>query len=208
MKLLIITDSLGLPRPTPEVVNYNQTWCSLISDRFKTHQLSIGGATIVDLKSQINYLKMYEPDLIVVQCGIVDCAPRALTKYESYVLNKYSFTRKLLKWCSPWILKLLRKRGRTYTNEVSFRGVVKKFRIEFGEKMYWIGIVPSAKEYEVKVPGVSENIKKYNKILKEELGTNLLDVSEMLPEHIMSDFHHLNVAGHKYIAEKLIYELV
>ncbi len=70
-KMLIITDSLGLPRPKPEIVEYNDTWVKKISIYYDVWQYSSGGATISDLYSQIEYHKMFNPDIVLIQSGIL-----------------------------------------------------------------------------------------------------------------------------------------
>lgn len=204
MKLLLITDSLGLPRNTPELVKYNETWCGILSNEFDIHQCSIGGGTISKLLSQLEYLKMYEPDRIIIQSGIVDCAPRALSEVENYLLNKYKLTSKLLRWGSGRLIPLLRKRGKTYTSIDKFQRAVKRFKSEFGEKLYWIGIVPPSKDYEKKIPGISKNILAYNQLLKKELGHNLIDITRLKSDCIMPDFIHLNTRGNRCLAEQII----
>src|SRR5688500_17972440 len=94
-KILIITDSLGLPRAVPEVCSYEQTWPFLLNNAgYQIHQVSIGGATVSELYRQLEYHYLFLPDLVIVQSGIVDCAPRALGKFESLLLNKFIVTRK------------------------------------------------------------------------------------------------------------------
>lgn len=204
MRVLLITDSLGLPRTSPEKVEYEGTWCFLLSERYDVNQFSYGGGTVEELLSQVSYFKMYSPDIVIVQSGIVDCAPRALTKCENHIWNKYKFTRAILRMCSPWLIRMLRKRGKTYTSIEAFRSSVRIFNKEFGDKLFWIGIVPSSADYEKKVPGITKNIVNYNKVLLEELGQNMIDLSNMPKDYIMSDFHHLNEKGHKYISERIL----
>lgn len=207
MNILIITDSLGLPRPFPEQVNYNETWCYQLSEKFNTHQLSIGGATILELYSQITYWKLFKPDLVIVQAGIVDCAPRALTKIENQLINKYTFSRRLFNKYSKTLIPMMRRRGITYTSKGKFEQGVKQFYNDFKDSLYWIGIAPPSIEYEIKLPGISRNIQIYNQIIRDNIGHNYIDVSDLNESKLMSDFIHLNSEGHKFISEKILNSL-
>lgn len=196
MKVLIITDSLGLPRPVPEIVLYEETWCHKLSEISIVHQCSLGGGTIDQLSSQLNYLKMFSPDFVIVQSGIVDCTPRALTKTENYLVNKFWLSRKLMNYFSKLIIRSLRKRGKTYTTPKVFSANVNRFLKEFGSKLYWVGIIPAVEKYENKITGVEKNINTYNTILQEKLKMNYISTAEFSESFLMSDFHHLNKAGH------------
>jgi len=88
LRVLILTDSMALPRPE---VHYEKTWiCSLknevphhdiISISFRnltTRYLSEGWAG--------DSLEFYSPDIVILQLGVVDCAPR-------YFISKSIFKR-------------------------------------------------------------------------------------------------------------------
>jgi len=205
-KVLVITDSLGLPRKTPETVRYEETWVHQLSRHFTVHQISIGGGTINDLFTQIEYAKMFEPDFTVIQSGIVDCAPRALTKLETTLLNKYYLTRKLLKTIMrPKVLNFLRRqRKKTYTSLSSFEKQVADFCIIFKGKLFWVGIVPAAAAYEQKVPGITTNVQRYNAAIKKHLGESFIDLDGLPETHVMTDHIHLSKEGHAHVYEKLI----
>jgi hypothetical protein len=199
MKILIISDSLGLPRESPEVLAYEETWCYRLKSVAECHQCSIGGGTIDQLSSQLNYLKMYKPDLVIVQSGIVDCCPRALSKTENYLINKYWISRKIMGWSSKRILKLLRKRGKTYTNKKEFKKHIQVFNRKFGEAVFWVSIVEGNEEYEKKVPGVSKKILEYNDIISEENNGRVISLKGISTDFVMSDLHHLNSKGHQFL---------
>lgn len=204
-KILIFTDSLGLPRPNPEVVDYNETWIFLLSQKYNIHQISVGGGELTILSAQIEYAKMFNPDFVIVQSGIVDCAPRALTKTESRILNKYKLSRNILKLIlTNKTLNFLRKyRKAVYTDKIVFERHVLKFLNSFGLKLYWIGIIPATKEYEEMIPGISKKINEYNLLLKKHLKSNFIDMTDIEANCLMSDFIHLSKKGHEYIDKKI-----
>lgn len=205
-KILIFSDSLALPRSTPEVCTYEETWPVLLkNDGFNIHQLSIGGATIRELNSQMHYHFLFSPDVVIVQAGIVDCAPRALGKLELLLLNHFYITKKLLQFFLPKCYFFLRKkRNISYTTKEEYRKYINSFLKMFsGKKIYWIGILPSTEEYEKVVPGISKRIITFNGILKECLFDNYLSMDDIPKEGIMSDFMHLNAIGHSYVFNRI-----
>lgn len=210
MKLLLITDSLGYPRITPEIVNYDETWCHLLSKKkYDAYQFSFGGATVLLLLKQAKgYLKLYHPDIVIVQAGIVDCAPRALTKQENYLINKYWITRELMRICARKIIPVLRKRNIAYTPLSQFEKSVLGFKKLFHDKLFWVGILPAGIDYEQKNPGITNRIYAYNQIVKDSIGTQFIDMSEIDQKYLMSDHHHLNIFGHRYVAEKVIEKII
>jgi hypothetical protein len=204
MKVLVVTDSLGLPRTKPEVVRYEETWVYQISKQHEVHQLSIGGGEVIDFAEQLIYLKMFEPDVVILQIGIVDCAPRALTKLENKLINKYYITRRLANKLLPRISGFLRrKRGISYTTESSYYHNLMKFKKGFDCKVFAIGILPASDAYEAFLKGIKKKTVAYNAILKKVFLEEYIDSSQIKGEMIMTDNIHLTKKGHRYLYGKL-----
>jgi lysophospholipase L1-like esterase len=205
MKILILTDSLSLAREHEgKIISYEETYPYLLKKQFPHIDFSftcIGGATIEILYSQLDYYKYFRPDLVILQCGIVDCAPRAFSPFERKIINKLGLVKLLKK-----TIYLLRKhRGYKYTSLKDFKKYSKKFKtlLEPNSNIYSIGILPASSSYEAKVPGIQKSIKKYNEILS----NNFLFIStnDFPEDGFLSDFFHLNSKGHKIILGKLAY---
>ncbi|MBN8704512.1 MAG: SGNH/GDSL hydrolase family protein [Bacteroidetes bacterium] len=205
MKILIITDSLGLPRDFPEKLNYNETWVYLLSNHFEVHQLSFGGATIDVLFSQLGYLKLFNPDLVFIQSGIVDCTPRALSKFENKLINRFS----ILKWLFNKLLKkdilfkLRKYRNLKYTLPFIFSGYVNKFNAEFKNKLFWIEIIPPTDFYENKIPGIKKNVIYFNELISNVVGNNFVSTNDFSTDELMSDHIHLNTQGNFKLFERI-----
>lgn len=208
-KILIIGDSLCLPRSKPEVVEFIETWPYLLNynNKFEVMQLSIGGGTIKTLYEQSFYYLGFQPDFVVIQSGIVDCAPRALSWLEKEVINSSRALSLIFSRFMP--TNLMRKyRNLTYTNACEYRRLIKEFSNQFpNAKVIFIGIVPASIEYEVSLPNISKNIKCYNEIIENEINIKkdtFLNVNEIPSKGIMSDYHHLNSIGHKWLSDKIL----
>lgn len=202
-RVLILTDSLSLPRDKPEVCEYENTWPALIkaSGKHIVHQVSIGGATSSFLLKQLHYHAMFKPDIVILQMGIVDCAPRFANQFELEIINRLPFRKKILeKLNKPSVKKF---RNLTYTPIKYFKNNLNKISRRLGNlKIVAIGIVPAVEAYEKVLPGVTNNIRSYNAILETSF-TNFIDLSAMPAEGLMSDHHHINAAGHQYIFNRL-----
>ena len=205
-RLLIISDSLGLPRKSGyEEVLYEQTWPYLLKAHFEVVHLGIGGATLDFLVEKAHYYRNFYPTKIILQSGIVDCAPRTLTRREKALVENIPFAGRLffpiLKKYATFIRS---KRNVTLTSEESFKESLMLLRNYFqGVPIYCLSILPPSLEYEHQLPGISHNISNYNKILLNEILQNYIDLSAMPSNGILSDFHHLSAIGNSYVVNKI-----
>jgi hypothetical protein len=202
LRLLILSDSLALPRTEPEFCSQRETWPELLrSHGHQVTQVSIGGATTHDLLKQCFYYRKecLGIDAVIVQAGIVDCAPRFAGKLE---LKAYQaipvIGKRIIKGLNRnWVRKA---RKISYVGPEKFKKNIAKIVANYSPlPVLLIGIVPAAEAYEKKLSGVTRNIGRYNEIL-EAAGT-FLSLSEIPSTGIMSDHHHLNAAGHSYVAQ-------
>lgn len=208
-KALIITDSLGLPRLTPEKLSGKYCWTHRIANEksdYDIYLFSRGGFSSSELIKNIDiYFKSYEPDVIIIQLGIVDCAPRALGFNELKLISAIPILRTVIKK----IIDLYRKeivkfRKITYVNEMVFLSNLSLFKSKFPDsKIYAIKIAPATDGYEKNSPGITENINKYNEILDNTF--TIIDPykSIIASEILMSDHHHLNRKGHDLIYKEI-----
>lgn len=203
-QILLITDSLAFPRATPEAVCYQDTYVSLLKAEFPGYDfihVGRGGGTIVDLYKHSNYFHTtIIPTLVLMQCGIVDCAPRALSITEQQILNRLpvvgSFVTSIVKRNAK---QLRRYRKLTYTPSSVFVKYIEHFESLY-DNVHWIGILPATEEYENLISGITENINKYNSFLRCQ---RFISTDEFTAEDIMTDFHHLNRRGHQKMFKKL-----
>lgn len=205
-KILVLGDSLTLSRRTPELCRHETTWPVKLRMQYEVHQVSIGGGTIRDIHRQIEYHKEFAPDYVILQCGIVDCAPRALTQFELEFIKRLWGVRRLMFWLINQNNYALRKyRGVTYTSPTEFESYFKKIQQAFKEsKIYSIGILPAFRDYEKTVPGIGKRIEQYNKILRDQAGSDFISCSEISLDCVMNDNIHLTEQGHDFVFRKII----
>ena len=207
-RILILTDSLGLPRASGACqTEFPDTWPAIIEDAYhetRFARVSCGGVTLPDLLEQARFYHGWSPDVVVVQSGIVDCAPRVLRVFEQQVADALKGGNYLLsKILSRGTKSFLRKvRGLAKTPPTRFRKSAQMLHDLFPEsRMIWFEIVWSASEdYEKLVPGIGRRVAEYNAILGEIPGIEFLPLQDSLlaGSGICSEDHrHLNSRGHE-----------
>lgn len=215
MRFLTISASESLPRLTPEVCSYEATWPYLLRSHGEVVQLAIGAATIADLFAQAStYFVAVQPDVVILQSGLADCAPRALTRTERRIIEKFGFTRRylgpLVRRNTPW---LRARRGLVYTGLADYYSYLHRFRKLFSDsKFLALGILTPVADYEKRVPGLTRNVVAYNQALSEVFHAGFVDTSSAPSSSVMSDFMHLTAGGHAFlfaqIEQRLGIELV
>lgn len=203
MKVLLITDSLSLPRRHESgTVLWEDIYFNKLRKQFPDIEfilMAMGGATIEQLFLSLNYYKETKPDVVILQSGIVDCAPRALGQLEQQIVIKL----KMFRLVHPFTKFFRKHRNLTYTSPKNFEATLLKIKNSFPDKPFiCIGILPGCEAYDKKVPGILKKIDLYNSILSKH--SIFIDNSDFSRDGIISDFHHMNEKGHQEIFDKLV----
>ena len=106
-KLIAVGDSLALPG---HLNNYEDTWfyrlkkdlkdydCIPIFRRGITSEILVseGGGGVDNLPMGADCLEFYKPDIVILQLGIVDCAPRLFKRdgIENKIINRIPYKLK------------------------------------------------------------------------------------------------------------------
>lgn len=201
MKIQVFSDSLALPRLYPAKVYYEETWPAKLAANHTVAQYSKGGGIIKDMFDQVFYYQMFCPDIVILQMGIVDCAPRPFTLFEEHFFKLNFFTKGckavLKRLTKPW-LKSVRKVA--WTKPKDFRHYCEQFKIAYPDiPVLALAILPSCEGFEKLSKGITKRIAQYNTILKDVFGDYFVDTSAIPREGIMTDFHHLTAVGHQFI---------
>lgn len=201
-KILILTDSVSLPRRIDDsFVKWEETYVYKLKEFYVNYEIiyvAIGGATIKDFRRQVNYYKVIEPEIVILQCGIVDATPRAYGKIEMELIKKIKFYR----FTKPTVDFLRKFRAHNYNSPKKFEEILNEIKIGLNPNIFFsLGIIPSSEAYEKKAPGITENINNYNSILKRN--TEFVNLSNIPKEGISSDHHHINRKGHRFIYSEL-----
>lgn len=224
-RILIQGDSLPLPRQT---VPYDETWPSHLRADARVPSVinrSQSGKTTNDLHTEkVRFpkrkLEAYTPASVVLQIGIVDCAPRLLSKTEKDLLTACPFGR--LSRVGGHLLKRVRDRSRerTYVSEAAFETNLREFlrrTEELGvERVVIIKILTAGRKYTAKNPDVQAAIRDYNRIIEavaEEfpnvetlrpLAESEAEEAAVVDDLTLNDGYHLDAAGHERVYERLL----
>lgn len=214
-KILVLADSCSLPRSFPKAFQaaYEKTYPHLLKQAFGNDivaTISIGGGTSTDLVGHaLAYFSEWQPDVVIVQAGIVDCRPEPLPKFFRIFLQEFERLQRLKAFLySPKVMRLLLRLSSSDNVSIAkFQRNLKKLRATFpGAQLFWIEIfTTSSGDYESSRPGIIQRIQKYNQALRSILKDRLIEVQDginlvngMNPDHI-----HLTAAGHRIVFEKI-----
>ncbi|MGB6241444.1 MAG: SGNH/GDSL hydrolase family protein [Castellaniella sp.] len=220
-RLVVLSDSLGRPRPEIEGADKTELWQVYGS----ILQTLLGNDWIVDLiyidsldsddaihwnQRMVAYRR---PDLVIYHLGINDCAPRLFSKESRSVLLRPWFkfvTRDIgVRMLSRYRNIVTRIRKITY---VPLSRFAFNFRVMCREILYYS---PSCEFIAVLIAmpapylidrsyGYATNVEKYNAVLK-EIFPNHVDVDSLLLgcSPLIADGIHLKPLAHQVLAEKI-----
>lgn len=232
-QIRLYADSLGLPRPG--VVANHERYFSLFTKWYKEkHNCesevidhSRSNTTIKDLYAWFIEDNRYfgnKADIIILQEGIVDCAPRPIPRKVRNIISKMPgfLKKRVIKFLHNNRAKL-QNFGLKYfiVKPKDFAEEYKKFlktASETAVRVYVINIVPTNDEIEIQSPGLKKSIDDYNKIISEVVkeiklkNVFLIDVYEYVKNKIENlndyvlkeDGHHITKLSHKIYSDKII----
>ncbi|TDF81198.1 hypothetical protein [Pseudomonas sp. H9] len=207
--VLIITDSLGLPRVKPERIADDECWVyrlqDLFNQRLKFRTICTPGMdTRQLLVASRDYHQAINPDLVILQVGIVDCYPRALKRGEVSLIKRLPKTLNMMlhKLVKRHYGYLIKRRKIQYVGATEFRNNLLEVRKIFpGSQFRIVPIAPPCSDYRAKNPLIEIAVNNYNKIFMDLFGSEVLAdcYADSGDRIFMSDNHHLNTTGHDQV---------
>ncbi|MEW5715677.1 hypothetical protein AB1462_25410 [Pseudomonas sp. SB113] len=208
-KVLVLTDSLGLPRLKPSLITDEQCWTYRLADHcsaeFRFRVVSVPGLDTNQLISMVeDYYQSIDADVIVVQVGIVDCYPRAIKKIELSLLLRLPgvLNRYVHGWVKRNYAKLITKRGIRYVQLDQFKANLQRLHEQFPRsQILVVPIAPPSAAYIMKNPCIEAAVAEYNAVLKASFPNGFL--ADCYPNQVgdifLSDNHHLNSLGNEHV---------
>jgi lysophospholipase L1-like esterase len=212
-KIMILTDSCGLPRSFPEnaKTSYEETYPYLLEKEYPKvdcFKQCLGGAAAPDLIGQaIAYFDNWKPDLIIIQAGMTDCRPEPVSNFTRIVLTEFDFLHRFKAYIfRPSIMKrLIRFSAKYRVSPTKFKRNIRKIQAVFpNSKIYWLEIFTSASGgYEEHRPGVLKRIAQFNEIIQKTVKSGFIPIHNELNASggVNADHLHLNAKGHRKIFE-------
>src|SRR5690606_24566536 len=117
-----------------------------------------------------------KPDVVILQSGIVDCAPRTLSKKEKEFWLNFPLINKIVFRLIYKFPKQIRKaRNISLTPPDEFEAQLTKLKNLFNEKpIFAFSILEATAEYNSQVPGIGKRISYYNQSLLKTFKQNFI----------------------------------
>ncbi|MCO5949298.1 SGNH/GDSL hydrolase family protein [Mucilaginibacter flavidus] len=203
--ITIIGDSLAYNRP--DGLDNNLRWPALLKEKLPGYQinnLSLGSSTS-DRFRKVGAL-LSDTDILIVQIGIVDCAPRLFTMLENKIIAR------LPSFISKRIIAQVKKKRTQSTNrsyvkpEIFERNLLELFNTFARKVVLYVKILPAGKRFVSLNPTIQSAITQYNAIIdkcaKDYKHVHLIDLKlNDIDDYTLEDGYHLNAKGHLLISE-------
>lgn len=216
MRIILITDSLGMPR---DKIDVKDTWPSLFINKFKDKheiftfmQRARDSNQIVGLKEE--FFSFYKPDLVILQFGIVDCCRRALPENILGLISRIPLFSKIIRYfLRKYHYRITKLYDSKRVSPVSFKNNILNIAEELESKnikAIFIAIAEPGDFLVNKIYHVKEDIKEYNNIMSIQLNNKkkicyINPFKEDNPKlyTLKEDGHHLNPYGHYLVIQTL-----
>lgn len=217
--IVLVGDSLIMPRPE-ENISAEETYGYMASQELRDHQVITIAKYSNDtaIQSQIKNLeaiKRASPDVVVIQLGIVDCAPRIFSKREKTLISTLPHSFR------DWLIGVLsrKRRGLTtwfpkvYVKRKDFKKnmeVILDFVEKCGAVPVLIIIAKTSEENNARSYNFLKNIREYNAVLRElaqEKGIALIDLYRLVDEDpacLLPDGIHLSKRGSCTLTKEIV----
>ena len=207
--VVIVTDSLGMPRrDTP----FDSVWVgSLIRDfpNLSVVPISRRAMTIEVAESVIKDVALtYNPRALVIQVGVVDATRRARPLWLVSMVKSLPVVRPVIHTLARRYHYRLSKTWEVrHTSLRSFRKALRSIKCSVKCPTLWISIAPPATAFRRQVYGISEDIERYNRMIKYQAANALIDYVDPYsiypPDEVCrpDDGHHLSHKGHDIVLD-------
>lgn len=217
-RIVVIGDSLVMPRPADDVP-YEQTYVHRLVKQFADTEVICRAARANDSNKQAGQqamhddIEVYAPDIVIVQLGIVDCAPRLFSKKQAFALRLLPkfLSRGIVALASKYRLFFTKYFKQVYVPKAQFeRNIDALFKSlnEASQQIICLSIASTNQRNKERSYGIDDNIKAYNDVLLslcKRYDIDYVDVYSAASESdfILSDGIHINSDAHAFIANQI-----
>jgi lysophospholipase L1-like esterase len=214
MRILIVTDSLGIPR---EGLNVDDVWVFRLIEYFRhkhqiiTHlQPGLSSGDILRLRE--NLFEMYKPNLVIFQIGIVDCCRRAMPKDFLKIISKFNALSKIIhRFVKKYHYELTKFFNIHYVDLAEFRkflSYVQNVADSNSIKIVFIAIAPPGRALKINTFSIVKDVQEYNESIRKAAGERVLYLNPYASFDALTflnedDGHHLNKRGNDLVYEEL-----
>lgn len=227
-RIVVFADSLALPRGTElheEIVYWENTWPvvlekTLLERGYSVDVINCGARdrTSESLSSAQFYehVELKRPDVLIVQVGVADCAPRVFSRFEKRLLGlpfvPAGLRDRIIRHRSARRAELTRRKplAKVYVPLPLFRQSLDAFAqklrgLAFPPAVVFVPIVGWPEQMDAKSPGFSDNVRLYNQALEEFVARSDFAWLPWSPSGVdfWIDGHHLSGVGNRTLATLL-----
>ncbi len=230
MKIVILADSVALPRPKGAGnIPYESTYPYILDRALRARlgnesplliERGMRSRTVTDVITDWHEeIDLKQADVAIVHVGGNDCAPRVFMPWERRVIEKLpmrKFRTNLLRWEKKYKRNLLLVMpNRCYVPLSQFKHKVEEIvKLAAHSKLkcvFFVDIMPVTERIIHHLLGVAKNVEQYNKVLGAQAkhsGVSVIDISELVRregglDKVTFDGMHYNEAGHRMLANEL-----
>lgn len=231
LRVVALADSLSMPRPEREGgtrVRWDETWPKRLEARLQARGIEAEvincgkrSRTALDLEVR-EHINFKEPDVVVLQVGIVDCAPRVFSQWEKKWLGSSFVPHRVRTWLTTYRsarrAKLTARNplAKVYTSPRAYRRALLQFKELLASRTPPIRVIvlPTLvhSALSTKSAGYASNASLYNGILQEVWGNWLISPEEIIggdeARTFIPDGMHLSPAGNDRLAELLCNKII
>ena len=222
MRIIILSDSLGRPRPhlaSDEATEYEQTYGYLLRTALgQADEVEIAYVESLDSIEARHWSQRMvayrRPDVAIFHFGINDCAPRLFRKGNRALALRPWFRKitgdVILKQMSRYRRHMTRLRPMTYTTpaefEANLRHIVEDVSTYSPDARFLaISIALAPERLNRRSTGMNANVAAHNAIIERVFGDGYVEINDLTGGEcgLLSDGIHLAAASHARLAEEL-----
>jgi len=208
MRILTVTDSLGMPR---EVVSIEETWPGKFVSLSREKNIEVythcrRALSAKDVTAE--EIMEYKPNVVIFQIGIVDVCRRVLTRREQWIWSKIPVLGGAVhKFCHAHHYFMTKLRNKHVADVTTLRNLMAKVADQV-DRVLWICVAPPGKELSDITYNVDKDIKVYNSYIEKTMSEKIVIVNPYANNNmetiLLPDGYHLTVEGNDVVFHKLI----
>ncbi len=215
MKILCIGDSLGLPR---KGCDYEETWLALLRQHYPEHSFYafFAGDRLIDsaLHDFNQYYQYFKPDVVILQQGICDCAPRYFDGHNIllrilrklfYIIGIENMFWRIVK-CHKRRADCVHTRPEVFTE--TYTQLVDRIIANGGKYVILIKIGHGAKSVIASSPYFNQNVDRFNTLIdgiaSKYNQVYVVDPLNNIKEEWFVDGYHCGPLGMQKVSESLV----
>ncbi len=213
MRIALLSNSQGTDAGVSAAETYPELVRARLASEHEVRVMAMSGWAIGDFNAHIDDVLADDPELVVLQVGIVECAQRILSEREKRILQRVPGSRRLTAFLHARRTRVIRARRALrimtclYTLE-RFRDEVDSFVAALGSRgvdVLLVRIPRFSDAYEAEFyPYINEDIELFNTALVERGAVPLVSEADTDVAIWQPGTVHLNAEGHRAAADTLL----